>query len=61
MYIIIVDETKCKACGECVKNCPGEIYRIEGGHAVVGNANDCSGCQSCVSVCEAQAITISEV
>jgi NAD-dependent dihydropyrimidine dehydrogenase PreA subunit len=27
----------------------------------VGNSGDCSGCQSCVSVCETQAITISEI
>jgi NAD-dependent dihydropyrimidine dehydrogenase PreA subunit len=61
MYVIVIDETKCKACGECVKICPSEIYKIEGSHAVVGNSGDCSGCQSCVSVCETQAITISEI
>lgn len=61
MYVITLDETKCKVCGECVKICPVEIYRLDGGHVVVGNSEECSGCQSCVSVCETQAITISEV
>ncbi len=61
MYIIVIDEQKCNACGECVKICPVEIYKLEDGRVVVGNSDECSNCQSCVSVCEPQAITISEV
>ena len=61
MYIITIDEQKCQVCGECVKICPSEIYKIEGDHLSVGNSDECSGCQSCVSVCEKKAITISEV
>jgi NAD-dependent dihydropyrimidine dehydrogenase PreA subunit len=61
MYVIVIDETKCNACGECVKICPVEIYRLEGDRVVVGNSDECSGCQSCISVCEAQAIVISEI
>jgi NAD-dependent dihydropyrimidine dehydrogenase PreA subunit len=34
---------------------------MENDHIVVGNTDDCSNCQSCVSVCESQAITITEV
>jgi NAD-dependent dihydropyrimidine dehydrogenase PreA subunit len=61
MYIIVIDPEKCKACAECVKICPNEIYKVEGDHIVVGNSSDCSGCQSCISVCENAAITITEV
>ena len=61
MYVIVIDEQKCTACGECVKICPVEIYKLEGDSVSVGNADECSGCQSCVSVCEPQAISISEV
>ena len=60
MYLISVDNTKCKACGECVSICPVEIYKLDGDHVVVGNTEECSGCQSCVSVCETQAITLTE-
>jgi len=48
-------------CGECVKMCPVEIYKLEDGRIVVGSSDECSNCQSCISVCEVQAITISEV
>ena len=61
MYVIVIDEQKCKVCGECVKICPVEIYQHDGNRVVVGNTDECSGCQSCVSVCESQAIAISEV
>lgn len=61
MYVIVLDETKCKRCGECVSICPSEIYKLEGDRIVVGNSDECSNCQSCVSVCESQAITITEV
>jgi len=61
MYIIVIDEQKCKVCGECVKICPVEIYTLVDDRIVVGSSDECSNCQSCVSVCEVQAITISEV
>ncbi len=61
MYVITVDLEKCTGCGECVNMCPNEVYKIEGGKAVVGKTDDCSNCQSCTSVCEPQAIVISEI
>jgi len=61
MYLIVVNETKCQGCGECVKICPSEIYKLEGKRLIVGNADDCSGCQSCTSVCESQALTVTDV
>ncbi len=61
MYVITLDDQKCKVCGECVSICPVEIYKQEGDRIVVGSSDECSGCQSCVSVCESQAITISEI
>jgi NAD-dependent dihydropyrimidine dehydrogenase PreA subunit len=61
MYIIVIDEQKCTVCGECVKMCPVEIYKLDGSRVVVGSTDECSNCQSCISVCEPQAITISEV
>jgi NAD-dependent dihydropyrimidine dehydrogenase PreA subunit len=61
MYVITIDEKKCKVCGECTKICPVEIYKLEGDHVTVGNSDECSGCQSCVSVCVSEAITITEI
>jgi NAD-dependent dihydropyrimidine dehydrogenase PreA subunit len=61
MYVITVDGTKCTVCGECVKMCPSEVYKIENGRLIVGNADDCSFCQSCISVCVPNAITVTEI
>ena len=61
MYVIVIDETKCTNCGECVKICPSEVYQLQGAQVVAANSVDCSGCQSCISVCEPQAIIVSDV
>jgi NAD-dependent dihydropyrimidine dehydrogenase PreA subunit len=61
MYVIAIDETKCTVCGECASICPVEIYKKEGDRVVVGNTDECSGCQSCISVCESQAIAVTEI
>lgn len=61
MYVITIDEAKCQTCGECISNCPVEIYKKEGDKIVVGSTDDCSFCQSCLSVCASEAITITEM
>jgi len=61
MYVITIDEAKCTNCGECIKMCPSEVYKMENNRVTAGNSGDCSGCQSCVSVCAPQAITVADV
>lgn len=61
MYVITIDEAKCTNCGECVKICPSEVYKLENGRVVVGNSDDCSRCESCLSVCVPGAITVVEM
>ncbi len=61
MYLIVIDETKCTVCGECVNICPNDVYKLENGRVIAANTSDCSNCQSCISMCEPQAITISDV
>jgi ferredoxin len=61
MYMISIDPGKCTLCDQCVAMCPNEIYKREGEAIIIGNTADCSNCQSCTSVCEPQAITITEI
>ena len=61
MYVITIDEAKCTHCGECVKICPSEVYKLKDGRVIVGSADDCSNCQSCLSVCQPGAITVAEM
>lgn len=71
--IAVVDETKCTACGMCVKACPKAIIEIvpEKGHTRVRcNSLDkgkdvkakcsvgCIGCGICVKTCESDAIHV---
>jgi len=61
MYVITIDEKKCKVCGECVKICPVEIYKLHENKIVVVSTEECSACKSCIEVCESGAITVTEV
>jgi NAD-dependent dihydropyrimidine dehydrogenase PreA subunit len=46
---------------ECVEMCPVEIYELQDEKSVVVNGEECIGCESCIEVCEQDAITGTEI
>ncbi|MGD8777239.1 MAG: 4Fe-4S binding protein, partial [Syntrophobacterales bacterium] len=46
---------------ECVEVCPVDVFEMVDGKADPVNAEECLGCESCVEVCEFEAITVEEV
>lgn len=57
---ILIEMEKCTGCGECVENCPGEVYELVDAKAVIANPGECHGCRTCEDVCPENAITIEE-
>ncbi len=65
MYMLKIDEKRCKACGLCAAACPRGVIGIDRnrieingtGCAVMENGG-CIGCRSCTEVCPDIAITI---
>ena len=58
-YTVVVDETRCRGCGRCLKVCPYQAITfrrnaLEGWHAVVDEAL-CKGCGNCIPVCPSHA------
>ncbi len=53
-YYAVVDETKCTACGTCIKRCQMEARTLVNDKATV-NLDHCIGCGNCVTSCESQA------
>ena len=54
---IHVDYDRCSGHGECVDQCPSEVYELENGKAVPTGITDCIECCTCVEVCPENAIT----
>jgi NAD-dependent dihydropyrimidine dehydrogenase PreA subunit len=60
MWKISVDNEKCSGCGECVENCPGEVYELIDKKATPTNPDECHGCQTCVELCDEEAVTVED-
>ncbi len=55
--IVSVDETRCTGCGLCLRVCPRQALKREGG-TVRFVARSCLACGHCAAVCPEQAITV---
>jgi ferredoxin len=60
VYLVYVEATRCDACGECVRYCPTDVYRL---HltASADRPQNCLGCGTCMAVCHTDAIVITEI
>ncbi len=56
----ILNESRCVACGSCVKVCPREAITIQ--HGVFASISEdlCVGCGKCVIACPASIIKLKE-
>jgi len=41
--------------------CPVDVYEIQEEKSVPVNGEECLGCESCMEVCEQEAITVTEI
>ena len=56
----LVDQTRCVACGCCVKVCPLSAIQVVKGIAAQVDTEKCVGCGKCAKECPATVITIQE-
>ncbi len=61
MFFPIIDEDKCQQCGDCMDVCPTDVMEMDEGVTKVANPADCLGCDSCIAVCEPEAIVVEEI
>lgn len=55
---VLIDRTRCTACGNCIEICPGDLLTFDAtGKASMRNAADCWDCMACVKICPQMAIT----
>ncbi len=53
---IRIDPRLCRACGNCVNACPGDLIVLSGGQARLRAAGECWNCLSCAKACPERAI-----
>lgn len=60
MLNFVVDREKCTKCGDCVKDCPVAIIKLnsEYPHITEDEQGKCVTCQHCLTICEPGAISI---
>lgn len=59
---VVVDQEACIGCGQCLKSCPTDVFRLDkhgaGFLAAVAYPDDCCDCFLCVGDCPVDAITV---
>ncbi|MCQ2559732.1 MAG: 4Fe-4S binding protein [Clostridia bacterium] len=58
MANVNINTDNCVGCGECADNCPASILEVVDGKVTVTDDDSCLTCETCVSVCEHDAISI---
>lgn len=60
---LVIDTTKCKACGKCIEECSNMVLKLVGikfifnhRHIKVVKPENCIGCLVCVEACREGAI-----
>ena len=53
-----IDKEKCIGCGNCVRCCPLDVFRLEAGKAVIRYPDDCMTCYTCELKCPTGAIFV---
>jgi NAD-dependent dihydropyrimidine dehydrogenase PreA subunit len=53
-----IDYSKCTGAGECVLVCPVDVFEMKNDKGAVTGEEWCIGCESCMEVCPARAITV---
>jgi NAD-dependent dihydropyrimidine dehydrogenase PreA subunit len=64
-WMVTIDPEKCKGDGLCVEICPVQLFELQENSdtkkAAVVRPDDCTGCTSCLTVCENNAIVLTEI
>lgn len=59
VFISLVDWDKCTTCGDCVKACPVNCFKVSDGKIDAYRSSYCIDCGTCKEVCQSDAVTIS--
>lgn len=53
-----IDPQRCNGCGRCVEVCPGTVFEIQNGKAMLVRPERCTYCMTCEEDCPTDAIAL---
>lgn len=58
--MVRIDLERCDGCGDCVEQCPMDVFRMLDGKSQAVNEEECIECFLCETVCPKFAITVTK-
>jgi len=59
-FKVNVDREKCNGCEECLEACTAGMFQMKNGKATPSTDTVCMGSETCVAVCDENAITVTD-
>jgi len=59
-FRVSVDKERCNGGEECLEACSTGVFGMQDGKAVPLADKECLGCESCMAVCDENAITVTD-
>jgi NAD-dependent dihydropyrimidine dehydrogenase PreA subunit len=53
-----LESSLCTGCGMCAIVCPHDVFKIQGGKAILKDINDCMECGACMKNCQFGALKV---
>jgi NAD-dependent dihydropyrimidine dehydrogenase PreA subunit len=53
-----LETSLCTGCGMCAIVCPHDVFKIQGGKAILNDINDCMECGACAKNCRFGALMV---
>jgi NAD-dependent dihydropyrimidine dehydrogenase PreA subunit len=53
-----LESEKCTGCGMCAIVCPHNVFKIQGGKAIIQDIDSCMECGACAKNCRFEALSV---
>jgi NAD-dependent dihydropyrimidine dehydrogenase PreA subunit len=55
---LVLDQGRCRGCGQCIEVCPHAVFAMDGGKSQIVDRGACMECGACARNCASGAIAV---